>query len=65
VEFKNLNFTSGLSGQPGAAFESYGNLILWDSKIFKNSFLPPGNYLIYTGPPGIMTAKGNIQIEVD
>ena len=65
VEFKNINFTSGLSGHPGAAFENYGMLILWDSNILKNALLLPGNTLIYNGNEGMLTAKGIIQIELD
>ena len=65
VEFKNINFTSGLSGHPGAAFENYGMLILWDSNILKNALLLPGNTLIFNGNEGMLTAKGIIQIELD
>lgn len=65
AEFKNLNFTSGLSGHLGAAFENYGSLILWDSEIFKNTFLMPGNYLLYNGGAGIITSKGIILIDSD
>ncbi len=65
VQFKNINFTSGLSGTPGAAFENYGHLILWDASVIRNPMLLPGNYLIYNGVPGILTAKGVLQIEVD
>jgi hypothetical protein len=65
VQFKNINFTSGLSGTPGAAFENYGHLILWDASVVRNPMLLPGNHLIYNGVPGILTAKGVLQIEVD
>jgi hypothetical protein len=65
AEFKNLNFTSGLSGHLGAAFENYGSLILWDTDISKNIFLAPGNYLMYNGGTGIITSKGTILIELD
>jgi hypothetical protein len=63
VQFKNINFTSGLSGFPGAVFENYGQLTLWDVYIYRNELLAPGNYLIFNGIPGVITAKGGIQIE--
>ncbi len=65
VEFKNINFTSGLSGTLGATFENYGQLVLWDAYLYRNALLLSGNYLIYNSVPGIMTAKGVIQIEVE
>ena len=65
VEFKNLNFTSGLSGYPGAAFDNYGHLILWDVSVFHNSLLPSNEYLIFNGLPGTFTAKGNVQVETN
>jgi hypothetical protein len=63
VEFYNIDITSGLSGFPGAAFENYGHLIFWDMYIYKNTLLPPGNYLIYNSNAGMITVKGNIQID--
>jgi hypothetical protein len=63
IEFKNINFISGLSGFPGAAFENYGHLTLWDVFVFRNTLLPTGNYLIFNGIPGIFTVKGSIQVQ--
>jgi hypothetical protein len=65
VEFRNLDIRSGLSGYPGAAFENYGNLILWDMSILKNVLLPPTDYLIFNGADGILTLKGVNFIESD
>lgn len=65
VEFRNLNITSGLQEFPGAAFENYGHLILWDVNVIRNDLLPPGQYLIFNGLQGLFTAKGSIQIESD
>jgi hypothetical protein len=65
VEFKNLNVTSGLSGYPGAAFDNYGRLILWDVFVYRNSLLPVTEYLIFNGGTGVLTAKGSIEINTD
>ena len=65
VEFKNLNITSGLAGYPGAAFDNYGRLILWDVFVYRNSLLPVTEYLIFNGADGILTAKGTIEINND
>ena len=65
AEFKNINFTSGLSGHLGAAFENYGQLILWDASVVKNLLLMPGNYLLFNGATGMTTSKGIILIELD
>jgi hypothetical protein len=65
VEFKNIHFTSGLSGFPGVAFEIFGHLILWDVNIFPNSLLLPGNYLIYNQSTGTLTVKGMFQLYQD
>jgi hypothetical protein len=65
VEFKNLNITSGLSGYPGAAFEVYGELSLWDVGVYKNPLLGPGNYLIFNQAPGMLTVKGSFQLHQD
>ena len=65
AEFKNITFISGLSGYLGAAFENYGNLILWDAHVQRNPLLLPGNFLIYNGAAGLITAKGELQIEID
>ncbi len=62
VEFKGLNFMSGLTGYPGAAFENYGHLILWDSEVYRNPLLPPTDYLIYNHVPGDITVKGFFQL---
>jgi hypothetical protein len=62
VEFKNLHFTSGLSGFPGVAFEIFGHLLLWDVNVYPNPLLVPGNYLIYNQDSGTLTAKGMFQI---
>lgn len=65
VEFKNLNITSGLAGYPGAAFDNYGRLILWDVFVYRNSLLPVTEYLLFNGADGILTAKGTIEINND
>jgi hypothetical protein len=65
AEFKNLHITSGLSGFPGAAFDNYGQLILWDVSVFRNALLPANDYLIFNGIPGLFTAKGNVQIQTE
>jgi hypothetical protein len=65
VEFKNINITSGLSGFPGAAFDNYGHLTLWDVIVYRNALLLPGEYMIFNGVPGMMTVKGGIQIDSD
>ncbi|MEO5906312.1 MAG: hypothetical protein ABIQ11_06275 [Saprospiraceae bacterium] len=57
VELKNINFTSSLSGQPGAAFENSGHLTLWDVSVFRNPLLDPNNYLIYNTPGTMLTTK--------
>jgi hypothetical protein len=62
VEFKGINFTSGLSGYPGAQFENYGHLILWDCQVFRNPNLGPNDYLIYNHDPGDITTKGSFQV---
>jgi hypothetical protein len=62
VEFKGINFTSGLSGYPGAQFENYGHLILWDCQVFRNPNLGPNDYLIYNHNPGDITTKGSFQV---
>ncbi len=58
VELKGINFTSGLSGYPGAEFENYGHLVLWNCEVFRNSLLPAMDYLIYNHDPGDLTTKG-------
>ena len=65
VEFKNLNITSGLAGYPGAAFEVYGHLTLWDVSVFRNPLLGPGNYLLFNQVPGVLTVKGMFQLHQD
>jgi hypothetical protein len=65
VEVRNLNIRSGLSGFPGAAFDVYGHLILWDASIFRNPLLPSTEYLIYNGTNAILTLKGSNLIETD
>ena len=62
VEFKGINFTSGLTGSPGAEFENYGQLKLWDGEIFRNALLPTGDYLIFNQVPGEITIKGIFKI---
>jgi hypothetical protein len=62
VEFKGVNLTSGLTGFPGAEFDNYGHMILWDTQVFRNPLLPPGDYLIYNHTPGDMTMKGTVQL---
>jgi hypothetical protein len=62
VEMKGINFTSGLSGTLGAQFENYGHLILWNSQVFRNALLAPGEYLIYNHSPGDLTTKGTFQL---
>jgi len=62
VEFKGINFTSGISGTLGAQFENYGHLILWDSQVFRNVLLNPNDYLIYNHAPGDITTKGTFQL---
>jgi len=62
AEFKGINFTSGLSGYPGAQFENYGHLVLWDSQVFRNTMLNPNDYLIYNHSPGDLVAKGTFQL---
>jgi|GEM_PF-3961311 len=62
VEFKGVNFTSGLTGYPGAEFENYGHLILWNGEVFRNALLPPGDHLIYNHDPGDITVKGTFQL---
>ncbi|MEP6794469.1 MAG: SpaA isopeptide-forming pilin-related protein [Saprospiraceae bacterium] len=63
AEFKNIDFISGLSGYPGAAFENYGHLIFWEAMITRNALLLPNNPLIYNTGAAIMTLKGDIMIE--
>ena len=65
LELKNLDIESGLSGFPGAAFENYGHLILWDISVLKNVLLPPTDPLIYNGLNGILTLKGVNFIETE
>ena len=62
VELKNIEITSGLSGELGAAIENAGNLTLWDMTIFANPLLPPEDYLIYNASTGEITVKGNCHI---
>ncbi len=62
VEFKNILFTSGLTGYLGAQFENYGHLILWNVEVFKNALLLPGDYLIFNQSPGMLTVKGTFQV---
>jgi len=63
VLFYNIDITSGLSGYSGSAFENYGHLIFWDMFIHRNTLLPPGNYLIFNSGAGIISIRGNIQID--
>ena len=65
VEFKNIEITSGLAGQPGAAFENYGVLTLWDVTILRNPSLPDGHYLIFNSGSGVVVSKGMIKLEID
>jgi hypothetical protein len=65
AEFKNIDITSGLTGEAGAAFENYGQLTLWDLSIFRNPSLPDGNYLIFNSSPGMVITKGMIKLEVE
>ena len=65
VEFKGLNIISGLSGFPGAAFDNYGNLTLWDLQVDRNPLLPITDYLIFNGGAGILTAKGQVDVQED
>jgi hypothetical protein len=63
VEFFNIEITSGLGGTFGAGIENYGMLTLWESCVFKNPLLPPGNYLIYNEGTAQMTIKGACHIQ--
>ena len=62
VEFKNMNIISGLTGYPGAAFDNYGFLTLWDVHVLRNILLPGTDYLIFNGAAAEMTVKGEMQI---
>ncbi len=63
AEFENIDVTSGLSGNSGAAFENYGHLIFWDMYIYRNALLLPNNYLIFNSTAATITIKGGIQID--
>jgi hypothetical protein len=63
VEFRGLNIISGLSGFPGAAFDNYGSLTLWDLQVDRNALLPITDYLIFNGGSGILTAKGQVDVQ--
>ncbi len=63
AEFENIDVTSGLSGNSGAAFENYGHLIFWDMYIYRNVLLLPNNYLIFNSAAATITIKGGIQID--
>ena len=65
AEFKNLHITSGLSGFPGAAFDNYGQLTLWDVYVFKNSLLPATDYLIFNSGAGLFTTKGTVHVQTN
>ncbi len=59
VEFKDLNITSGITGNPGAAFHNFGTLNLVNIRILKNPSLPAGDYLIRNNSGGIIKIFGN------
>ncbi len=65
VELRNLAITSGFSGFPGAAFDNYGHLTLWDVSVFRNDLLPISNYLLFNGGTGILDIKGLTDIETE
>jgi hypothetical protein len=62
VEFKGIDFTSGLSGYPGAEFDNYGHLILWNDQVYKNPLLLPGDYIIFNDDGAELTIKGTFQL---
>ena len=63
VEFKNIEITSGIGGIPGAGIENYGHLFIWDVSVFKNPFLPQGEYVIYNAVGAELTVKGSCNIK--
>ncbi len=65
VEFRNLDVTSGLAGMSGAGFENFGNLILWDIWLYRNTLLPPNNIIIFNQGTGELRSKGICHIEID
>jgi hypothetical protein len=65
VEMKNIDITSGLTGELGPAIENYGMLTLWDITIYRNVLLPPTQYLVYNAGTGMLTIKGDCRFETD
>ncbi len=66
VEFKDLDLTSGLtmSNNEGAAFKNSGVIRLLGVKVFKNTSLPTGQYLIRNKPGSELLLYGNCFIEI-
>jgi hypothetical protein len=66
VEFKDLDITSGTSdaNNSGAAFNNSGFLKLIGVKVFKNTALPAGQYLVRNKPTSTFTLFGNCFIEL-
>jgi hypothetical protein len=65
VEMKNIEITSGITGQQGAAIENYGNLTLWDVSVHRNPLLPTTNYLIYNTGTAQLILKGACDLQPD
>ena len=65
IEMKNIEITSGITGELGAAIENYGHLTLWDVCVFRNPLLPEGEYLIYNGGAAQLMIQGSCHFEMD
>jgi len=65
VEFKQLNITSGYSGNLGAAFNNQGTLKLQDVNVLRNPLLPPGENLIRNATNAQLIINGNCWLETD
>ncbi|MBK9981417.1 MAG: hypothetical protein IPP15_03155 [Saprospiraceae bacterium] len=65
IEFKDLDIISGIAttGNDGAAFNNLGTLKLIGVKVYRNTLLPTGQYLIRNKPASQFTLSGSCFIQ--
>ena len=65
VEMKNIEITSGLTGELGAGIENYGMLVIWDVCVYRNPLLPPTDHLIHNSSGAELLVKGACHIQMN
>ncbi|MGB4849531.1 MAG: hypothetical protein WBP41_16530, partial [Saprospiraceae bacterium] len=65
IEFKDLDIVSGIAttGNDGAAFNNLGTLKLIGVKVYRNTLLPTGQYLIRNKPGSQFSLSGSCFIQ--